>query len=69
MLRMRKKPPADMPKINSGKDWSPMDMADLLDFHESGEPCTSAGRFPTAATRRQGEHIGPYVVPAIHSVH
>ena len=52
MLRMRKKPPADIPKINSGKDWSPMDMADLLDFHESGDPFTSAGRFPRMPPRR-----------------
>jgi hypothetical protein len=29
MLRMRKKPPADMPNINSGKPWSEMDEADL----------------------------------------
>ena len=36
MLRLRKKPPADMPDINSGKPWSAMDMADLFDFHETG---------------------------------
>jgi hypothetical protein len=36
MLRLRKKPSANMPDINSGKPWSPMDMADLFDFHETG---------------------------------
>jgi hypothetical protein len=36
MLRLRKKPPADLPMLNAGKPWSPMDMADLLDFHETG---------------------------------
>jgi hypothetical protein len=29
MLRMRKKPPADMPDINSDKPWSEMDLRDL----------------------------------------
>ena len=24
--------------INAGKDWSPMDMEDLFDFHETGSP-------------------------------
>ena len=24
---MRKKPPANMPNVNSGKEWSPMDLA------------------------------------------
>jgi hypothetical protein len=36
MLRLRKKPPAGLPMINTGKPWSAMDMADLLDFHETG---------------------------------
>jgi len=29
MLRMRKKPPAGLPNINGGKEWSDMDLADL----------------------------------------
>jgi hypothetical protein len=29
MLRLRKKPPANMPDINSGKPWSEMDLRDL----------------------------------------
>src|SRR3981081_2276507 len=28
-LRLRKRPPANMPDINSGKPWSEMDLADL----------------------------------------
>ena len=38
MLRMRKRPPADLPMINSDKPWSAMDMEDLFDFYESGTP-------------------------------
>ena len=37
MLRMRKKPPADMPNINSGRPWSEMDLADLTDCLKLGE--------------------------------
>ena len=37
-LRMRKRPPAGLEMINAGKDWSPMDMEDLFDFHETGSP-------------------------------
>jgi hypothetical protein len=29
MLYLRKKPPADMPAVNSGKPWSEMDLRDL----------------------------------------
>ena len=32
MLRMRPKPPAGMPTINSGKPWSAEDLDDLQDF-------------------------------------
>jgi hypothetical protein len=35
---LRKRPPSGLEMINAGKDWSPMDMADLFDFHETGTP-------------------------------
>ena len=45
MLRMRKKPPADMPQVNSGKPWSEMDLADLADCLEDRID-TRTARFP-----------------------
>ena len=39
-LRLRKKPPADMPNINSGKPWSGLDLDDLewgIDHRQSVE--------------------------------
>ena len=45
MLRMRKKPPADMPNINSGKPWSEMDLADLADCLKLGEPVEQIADF------------------------
>ena len=35
-LRLRKRPPSGLEMINAGKPWSPMDMEDLFDFHETG---------------------------------
>ena len=32
MLRMRPKPPAGLPTVNSGTPWSDMDMADLQEL-------------------------------------
>jgi hypothetical protein len=37
MLRLRKRPPANMPDINSGKPWSEMDLADLDEFLADGK--------------------------------
>ena len=45
MLRMRKKPPADMPNINSGTPWSEMDLADLTDCLKLGEPIEQIADF------------------------
>ena len=42
---LRKKPPADLPMINAGKPWSPMDMEDLFDFHESGMPTVDLAEY------------------------
>jgi hypothetical protein len=38
LLRMRLKPPAGMPHINSGKPWSAMDLEDLQDLLGQDEP-------------------------------
>ena len=38
MLRMRPKPPAELPTINAGQPWSAMDMADLEEFLANGAP-------------------------------
>ena len=45
MLRMRKKPPADLPNINSGHPWSEIDSADLADCLERGEPVEQIADF------------------------
>jgi hypothetical protein len=36
MLRMRKKPPADLPNVNAGEPWSAMDLADLDELLTDG---------------------------------
>jgi hypothetical protein len=38
MLRMRKKPPADRPNINSGEPWSAFDLAELEELLKLGQP-------------------------------
>jgi hypothetical protein len=38
MLRLRKKPPADFPDINSGEPWSETDLADLDELLSAGMP-------------------------------
>ena len=38
MLRMRKKPPADLPNVNAGEPWSAMDLADLDGLLTDGVP-------------------------------
>ena len=45
MLRMRKKPPADMPNINSGKPWSEMGLDDLANCLKLGEPVEQIADF------------------------
>ena len=45
MLRMRKKPPADMPNINSGKPWSEMDLDDLTNCLMLREPVEQIADF------------------------
>jgi hypothetical protein len=38
MLRMRKKPPADPPDIDSGKPWSAFDLEELEELLERDRP-------------------------------
>jgi hypothetical protein len=45
MLRMRKKPPAGMEDINSGKPWSAMDLADLEELLGSGSSIESIASY------------------------
>jgi hypothetical protein len=41
----RKKPPADLPNINSGKKWSEMDINDLRQCLTEGAPAGDIGDF------------------------
>jgi hypothetical protein len=43
--RLRKKPPADRPDINSGAPWSEMDLADLEEMLGSGMPIESLASY------------------------
>jgi hypothetical protein len=36
MLRMRKKPPEGLPRVNAGEPWSAMDVAELEELIERG---------------------------------
>jgi hypothetical protein len=45
MLRLRKKPPADMPNINSGTPWSEMDLFDLANCLKLREPIEEIAAF------------------------
>lgn len=45
MLRMRKKPPAGLTNINSGKPWSQADLADLNQCLALGEPAAATADF------------------------
>jgi hypothetical protein len=41
MLRMRKKPPAGMPNVNSGTPWSDFDLDELEELIEKGRSIES----------------------------
>jgi hypothetical protein len=46
MLRsMRKKPPANMPNVNSGKEWSEIDINDLRQGLTEGAPADDIADF------------------------
>jgi nucleotide-binding universal stress UspA family protein len=45
MLRMRPKPPAGLPTINSGKPWSAMDMDDLDELLRQDAPIDEIAEF------------------------
>jgi hypothetical protein len=42
---MRKKPPAGLPNLNSGMPWSEMDLDDLANCLELGEPVEQIADF------------------------
>jgi hypothetical protein len=45
MLRMRKKPPADLPNVNAGKPWSAIDLADLDELLTNGTPAAEIASY------------------------
>jgi hypothetical protein len=45
MLRMRPKPPAGLPTINSGTPWSEMDIADLQELLQDGRSVAEIADF------------------------
>jgi hypothetical protein len=45
MLRMRPKPPAGLPTINSGQPWSELDLADLRGELRLGKPLAEIAEF------------------------
>lgn len=53
LLRLRKKPPANMPDINSGTPWSEMDLADLEELLGSGTSIESVASY----LRREPEEV------------
>jgi hypothetical protein len=45
MLRMRKKPPAGLPRINAGKPWSDLDSTDLAECLATNMPVDQIADF------------------------
>jgi hypothetical protein len=45
MLRMRKKPPSDLPNVNAGEPWSAMDLADLEEFLTDGRSAAEIAEY------------------------
>jgi len=75
MLRMRKKSSAEMPNINSGKPWSEMDLADLANCLEFGEPVEQIADFlcrdveEVEAKVAELRHNGAYASPPSDRFH
>jgi hypothetical protein len=45
LLRLRRKPPAGIPNINSGTPWTAMDVADLEDLLRDRTPVAEIAEF------------------------
>jgi hypothetical protein len=45
MLRLRRKPPAGLPTVNSGQPWSELDVSDLRELRREGRSIAEIGEY------------------------